>query len=173
MGKSEILMLLAGVALSIMLAMVAIPIFKSSEDMVTKYKIEKDFLAVVNVFKTNPTILNTLPYVTSSSPNYSNPINFNDPNFKSEIKDFFSNYDIVTAPGYMQIYSKNVTLDNTYFYISASFGRLSIRFDVGYYQRDKIDLVKLFKDKTSTLSKICKVPISVQAGYVSCNNVKI
>ncbi len=46
MGKSEILMLLAGVALSIMLAMVAIPMFSSGQDMADRQQVQQELLAI-------------------------------------------------------------------------------------------------------------------------------
>ncbi len=46
MGKSEILMLLAGVALSVMLAMVAIPMFSSGQDMADKQQVQQELLAI-------------------------------------------------------------------------------------------------------------------------------
>lgn len=46
MGKSEILMLLAGVALSIMLAMVTIPIFSSGSDMADRQQVQQELLAI-------------------------------------------------------------------------------------------------------------------------------
>ncbi len=46
MGKSEILMLLAGVALSIMLAMVAIPMFSSGSEMADRQQVQQELLAI-------------------------------------------------------------------------------------------------------------------------------
>lgn len=46
MGKSEILMLLAGVALSVMLAMIAIPMFSSGQDMTDKQQVQQELLAI-------------------------------------------------------------------------------------------------------------------------------
>ncbi|MGJ0331042.1 hypothetical protein NG751_04065 [Aliarcobacter cryaerophilus] len=46
MGKSEILMLLAGVVLSIMLAMIAIPMFSSGKDMADKQQVQQELLAI-------------------------------------------------------------------------------------------------------------------------------
>ena len=46
MGKSEILMLIAGVALSVMLAMIAIPMFSSGKDMADKQQIQQELLAI-------------------------------------------------------------------------------------------------------------------------------
>ena len=46
MGKSEILMLLAGVALSVMLAMVAIPMFSSGQNMADKQQVQQELLAI-------------------------------------------------------------------------------------------------------------------------------
>ena len=51
MGKSEILMLLAGVALSIMLAMVTIPMFGNAEKFVEKQKLLTDITAIKDAFK--------------------------------------------------------------------------------------------------------------------------
>ncbi len=46
MGKSEILMLLAGVALSVMLAMVAIPMFSSGSAMADKQQVQQELLSI-------------------------------------------------------------------------------------------------------------------------------
>lgn len=46
MGKSEILMLLAGVALSIMLAMIAVPMFSSGNDMANRQQVQQDLMSI-------------------------------------------------------------------------------------------------------------------------------
>ena len=46
MGKSEILMLLAGVALSIMLAMIAIPMFSSGSEMAERQQVQQDLMGI-------------------------------------------------------------------------------------------------------------------------------
>ena len=46
MGKSEILMLLAGVALSIMLAMVAIPMFSSGSEMADRQQVQQELMSI-------------------------------------------------------------------------------------------------------------------------------
>ncbi len=46
MGKSEILMLLAGVALSIMLAMIAVPMFSSGNEMADRQQIQQDLMSI-------------------------------------------------------------------------------------------------------------------------------
>lgn len=46
MGKSEILMLLAGVALSIMLAMIAIPMFSSGSEMAERQQVQQDLMSI-------------------------------------------------------------------------------------------------------------------------------
>ena len=46
MGKSEILMLLAGIALSVMLALISIPIFKSSENLIYKTKVFQEIKTI-------------------------------------------------------------------------------------------------------------------------------
>lgn len=46
MGKSEILMLLAGVILSIALALVAIPMFSSGQEMADRTKIQKELISL-------------------------------------------------------------------------------------------------------------------------------
>ena len=46
MGKSEILMLIAGVALSVMLAMVVVPMFSSGKDMADKQQVQQELLAI-------------------------------------------------------------------------------------------------------------------------------
>ncbi len=51
MGKSEILMLIAGVALSIMLALIAIPIFGKSDEFIFKKTIEQEVLSLHNQMK--------------------------------------------------------------------------------------------------------------------------
>ena len=51
MGKSEILMLLAGVALSIMLALVVVPIFGKSDEFIFKKTIELEVLSLQNQMK--------------------------------------------------------------------------------------------------------------------------
>lgn len=46
MGKSEILMLLAGVALSIMLAMIAVPMFSSGNEMADRQQVQQDLMSI-------------------------------------------------------------------------------------------------------------------------------
>lgn len=46
MGKSEILMLLAGVALSIMLAMIAVPMFSSGNEMADRQQVQQELMAI-------------------------------------------------------------------------------------------------------------------------------
>lgn len=46
MGKSEILMLLAGVALSIMLAMIAIPMFSSGSEMADRQQVQQELMSI-------------------------------------------------------------------------------------------------------------------------------
>ena len=46
MGKSEILMLLAGVALSVMLAMIAVPMFSSGNEMADRQQVQQDLMSI-------------------------------------------------------------------------------------------------------------------------------
>ncbi len=48
MGKVEILTLIAGVVLSIALALIVVPMFSSTEDLVVKQKIQTELIAVKN-----------------------------------------------------------------------------------------------------------------------------
>lgn len=48
MGKVEILTLIAGIVLSIALALIVVPMFSSTEDLVVKQKIQTELIAVKN-----------------------------------------------------------------------------------------------------------------------------
>ena len=48
MGKSEILMLLAGIALSVMLALIVVPMFGDSKDFVLKQKLKFELISFKN-----------------------------------------------------------------------------------------------------------------------------
>ena len=95
MGKSEILMLLAGVALSIMLAMVAVPMFSSGNEMADRQQVQQDLMSIKS----------SIPLILALEGNTEG--NFNSTNIKKHVTGFSEDAAPATGHNGIIVNTKN------------------------------------------------------------------